>query len=150
MYEDGVFWSTHGSDCRKLKVATWAHFAPLFAGVYSPEEAAAVVRTHLLNTETFRAPFGIRTVSKQEPSYRPSTESFSWRGPVWFAPHWFIYNGLIRYGFEKERKMILETSIALLEREGFRECYNPETGEGMGARNFTWGALVVDMLQADS
>jgi len=28
---------------------------------------------------------------------------------------------------------------------GFREYYNPFTGEGMGARGFTWGGLVLDM-----
>ncbi|MDP2641883.1 MAG: hypothetical protein Q8P21_01150 [bacterium] len=148
MYEDGVFWSTYGIDYKKIKVATWAHFAPLFAGIYSQEEASAVVKTYLLDENTFKSPFGIRTVSKQEPSYQSSAESFSWRGPIWFAPHWFIYKGLARYqGFESEREMILDASAALLEREGFRECYNPETGEGMGAENFTWGALVTDMME---
>lgn len=148
MFEDGLFWSTYGSDYKKIKVATWAHFAPLFAGLYTREEAEAVVREHLLNEETFKAPFGIRTTSRQEPSYHSSVEGFSWRGPVWFVPHWFIYEGLKRYGFDKERKMILQMSKTLIEKSGFRECYNPETGEGMGARNFTWGALVVDMMES--
>ncbi|HEY4521110.1 MAG TPA: glycoside hydrolase, partial [Candidatus Paceibacterota bacterium] len=70
---------------------------------------------------------------------------FSWRGPVWMAPHWFIYHGLVRYGYAKEAADIRAKSIALLERSGFRECFNPETGEGLGARGFTWGALVLDM-----
>jgi len=148
MYEDGVFWSTYGNDYKKVKVATWAHFAPLFAGLYSPSEASLVVEKHLLDKETFLAPFGIRTVSKKEPSYRETAESFSWRGPVWFAPHWFIYKGLLRYGFEKEARMILDMSASLLERGGFREYYNPETGEGLGAEGFTWGTLVVDMMRA--
>lgn len=147
MFEDGLFWSTYGSDYKKIKVATWAHFAPLFAGLYSQEEAEDVVKKYLLDEETFKAPFGIRTVSKQEPSYHSSAEGFSWRGPVWLAPHWFIYEGLRRYGFEKEREMILNMSKSLIEKSGFRECYNPETGEGIGAKNFTWGALVVDMMK---
>lgn len=146
MFEDGIFWSTYRSDYKKIKVATWAHFAPLFAGLYSPDEALLVVRKHLCNRETFLAPFGIRTVSKEEPSYRETAESLSWRGPVWFAPHWFIYKGLKRYGLKEEAKMVLDLSVALLEKEGFREYYNPETGEGLGAEGFTWGTLVTDMI----
>ena len=146
MFEDGIFWSTYGNDYIKIKTATWAHFAPLFAGLYSEEEAHNIVNTHLMNEETFKSPFGIRTVSKQEPSYHANIDSFSWRGPLWFAPHWFIYKGLKRYGFDKEAEMILGFSTVLLESEGFREYYNPETGKGLGAQDFTWGTLVVDMM----
>jgi glycogen debranching enzyme len=148
-FEDGVFWSCTGLEYEKLKVVTWAHFAPLFAGLYSPEEAAALVRTHLLNPETFWAPYGVRTVSKQEPAYMAKSydEGFSWRGPVWMAPHWFVYHGLRRYGYETEAAQIREKSEALLQKSGFRECFNPETGDGYGATKFTWGALVLDMKQ---
>lgn len=147
MFEDGVFWSTYSQDYIKIKVATWAHFAPLFAGIYSPEEAQVVVKNHLLNEETFKSPFGIRIVSKREPSYQATALSFSWRGPIWFAPQWFIYKGLIRYGFKNEAEMVRNASIDLLEKGGFREYYSPETGEGQGAKNFTWGALVTDMIE---
>jgi glycogen debranching enzyme len=147
MFAEGVYWSTMGSDFRMLKVATWTHFVPLFAGLYTPLEAEAVVREHLSNAETFSAPFGIRTTSKQEAAYRSHVDDFSWRGPVWMAVHWFIYRGLMRYKFEREAADIRTKSLALLERSGFRECFNPETGEGYGAHNFTWGALALDMME---
>lgn len=57
MLEDGVFWSTYGNDYKKIKVATWAHFAPLFAGICSQEEASTLVRLHLLDEDTFRSAF---------------------------------------------------------------------------------------------
>lgn len=147
LFDDGVYWSAAGADYAPIKVATWAHFAGLFAGLYSPEEAENVVRAHLLDTETFYAPFGIRTVSKKEQTYRAQgyADGFSWRGPVWMVPHWFIYRGLLRYGYRAEAADIRAKSIALLERSGFRECFDPETGEGQGAHGFTWGALVLDM-----
>ena len=144
MFDDGLFWSTMGPAHEKIRIATWAHFAPMFAGLYTLEEAEALLQIHLRNEETFRAPFGIRTVSKQESSYRP--DGF-WRGSVWFAPHWFVYKGLMRYGFKKEAEDIRAKSTALLERSGFREYFNPETGEGYGAHEFTWGALVLDMME---
>ncbi|OGG50362.1 hypothetical protein A3C18_00655 [Candidatus Kaiserbacteria bacterium RIFCSPHIGHO2_02_FULL_54_11b] len=150
LFADGVYWSATGRDYTLLRAATWGHFAPLFAGLYTSEEAEKVVRTHLLDPETFYAPFGIRTVSKRERAYRAEGygDGFSWRGPVWMAPHWFIHHGLLRYGYKKEAADIRAKSVALLERSGFRECFNPETGEGQGAHGFTWGALVLDMADA--
>lgn len=144
LFADGVFWSAAGADSYELlSVATWAHFVPLFAGLYSPEEARSLVKNQLLNEDTFWAPRGVRTVSRRERAYRP--DGF-WRGSVWMAPHWFIYRGLMRYGFIDEARLIREKSLALLERAGFREYFDPETGEGYGAHNFTWGALVTDMM----
>ncbi|OGG58069.1 hypothetical protein A2853_01110 [Candidatus Kaiserbacteria bacterium RIFCSPHIGHO2_01_FULL_55_17] len=148
MFEGGMFYSTMGAEYTKLKVATWAHFVPLFAGLYTPPEAEAVVEKHLKNPDTFCAPFGIRTTSRKETAYRSRADDFSWRGPIWIAEHWFIYHGLTRYGFTKEAEDIRTKSISLIERSGFSECFDPETGEGFGARNFTWGALVLDMIEA--
>lgn len=144
MFEDGVFWSATGEKHTRLKVATWAHFAPLFAGLYTKEEAKALIKKHFHNSDTFRSSFGIRTVSKQEPSYR--SNGF-WRGPVWFAPQWFIYQGLKDYGFTDEADWIRDTTHALVQRHGFREYFNPENGKAYGAYNFTWGTLVLDMIE---
>lgn len=147
MFEEGVYWSFAGTAHRKLKVHTWTHFLPLFAGLYSKEEAAHVIEKYFKDEETFRAPWGMRTVSKKERAYRGEgyAEGFSWRGPVWHSPQWFVYRGLKRYGYDTEAAWLREKSRALLEHAGFRECFNPETGEGLGAKGFTWGALILDM-----
>lgn len=142
LLKDGVFWSAWGRDHELLPVATWAHFAPLFADLYTKEEAEAVVKNHFHNEETFHSHYGIRTVSKQEVSYRPNG---FWRGPIWFAPHWFIFHGLQSYGFAAEAKWIADTSRELVKQNGFREYFNPETGAAYGAKKFTWGTLVLDM-----
>ena len=145
MLEDGVFWSVEGENQNKLKVATWAHFIPLFAGLYTQEEAKALIETYFHDHTSFRCPYCIRTVSQQEPSYRAAG---FWRGPVWFAPHWFIYHVLKRYSFEEEAVWLREVSTRLVEHNGFREYFNPETGKAYGAHNFTWGTLVLDMQGA--
>ncbi|MGE5541097.1 MAG: amylo-alpha-1,6-glucosidase [Bacillota bacterium] len=144
MLDDGVFWPVAGEHHELLKVATWSHFMPLFAELYTKEEAKAVVETHFHDHTTFRSPYGIRTVSQHEPSYRAAG---FWRGPLWFAPHWFIYKGLRAYGFESEAAWIRTVSERLIEHNGFREYFNPETGKAYGAHNFTWGTLVLDMLE---
>jgi glycogen debranching enzyme len=144
MLRDGVFWSAAGEHHELLTVATWAHFAPLFAGLYTKEEAAALMEKHFHDHATFRSSFGIRTVSQQEPAYRAAG---FWRGPIWMAPHWFIYKGLKDYGFTDEAEWLRSVSQRLIEKNGFREYFNPETGKAYGAHNFTWGALVLDMLE---
>jgi len=144
LFENGVYWSASDHVYRLLKVPTWAHFAPLFADLYTKEEAEALIKEHFNNTETFKAPFGIRTVSKKEPSYQ--RDGF-WRGPVWIAPHWFMYKGLVAYGFKNEAAFLKESTLSLLERSGFREYFDPETGAGYGAKDFTWGTLALDMTE---
>jgi len=142
MFEDGVFWSVDGKDNRKFKVATWAHFVPLFANLYTKKEADEVMERHFRNEKTFRSPYGIRSVSREEPSY--GSNKF-WRGPIWLAPQWFIYKGLRSYGYTEDADFIRDTFSKCVHQSSFREFFNPETGEGRGARNFTWGTLALDM-----
>lgn len=146
MFEDGVFWSVAGQDHTKLKVATWAHFIPLFADLYTQEEAEFLMEEHFRNDNTFRSQYGIRTVSKEEPSYR--SERF-WRGPIWLAPQWFMYKGLQAYGLKEDAAFIKRAMEACVQKSGFREYFNPETGEGLGAKDFTWGTLLLDMQEEE-
>lgn len=143
MLEDGIFWSTYGKDYKKIKVKTWAIFAPLFANVATESEAKNLVKNYFLNPDEFFLPFILPTTSKSEISFNPNG---FWRGPIWMSTNWIVFKGLKNYGFELEAKYLLDSSIKLLGKSGFREQYNPLTGEGYGAINFTWGGLVVDML----
>ncbi len=142
MFEDGVYWSVMGPKHEKIKVATWAHFVPMFASLYTQAEAEAVVRNHFRNDLTFRSRFGIRSVSMKEESYR--SDGF-WRGPIWLSPQWFIYKGLRAYGFKDEAAFVKSAMYNNVDSSNFREYFNPETGEGLGAKHFTWGTLILDM-----
>jgi glycogen debranching enzyme len=155
MREDGLFWNVYGKDSHHIKVKTWALFAPLVAGALSESEAKLLVDEHLNDASTFWSTYPIPTTAMNEESFNPEeavgTPTWlhpNWRGPVWMAPNWFAYRGLMRYGFHKEAETIKERSIMLLARSGFREYFHPMTGEGMGARDFTWGGLVLDMNEA--
>lgn len=142
MNSDGLYLSTFGEDYQKIKVKTWAIFSPLFAKIPSQEEARVLVSDYLLNSKFFLTKYSVPTVSQDEPSYDP--KGF-WRGSAWIATNWFIYKGLLQYGFNDEAQKIKDISILLIEQSGFRERFNPETGEGLGAQDFTWGTLIVDM-----
>lgn len=143
MLEEGVFWSVYGLHHKKIKLKSWAIFAPLFAGIYAPKEAEKVVERYLLNKKFFNTRFLIPTISKDEPSF--DTKGF-WRGPVWIAVNYFIFKGLLRYKMDDLAKQVAQATLGLLKKNGFREYFNPLTGRGMGAKDFTWGGLILDMV----
>ena len=39
--------------------------------------------------------------------------------------------------------------LGTITREGLREYYDPYTGEGLGARDFAWTSLVLEMADPD-
>lgn len=143
MCEDGVYWSVYKSPLQKIKVLTWAIFAPLYAGLYTQEEAEYCIVRYLRSDRDFATPYLVPTVSLSDPAYAP--QGF-WRGPTWIGTNWFIYHGLRRYGFHDDAERIKHASHSLLAKSGFREQFDPITGEGLGARDFTWGGLILDML----
>lgn len=143
MLQDGIMYSTVGLDYQPIKIKTWAMFAPLFGELHSQAEAESLVERHLLNPKEFKAPYMLPTVAMDEPSFDPAG---FWRGPVWIATNWFIFKGLLNYNLGRTAEPILNDSLRLVSQSGLREQFNPLTGAGMGAANFTWGGLVLDML----
>jgi glycogen debranching enzyme len=127
---------------RNLPATEWTRFMPLYAGMVSKAEAAKLV-AELFDSDSFLSAHGARTLSKKDIGYEPSAGF--WRGPIWHAPHFFLYKGLRRYGFDKEARVIKEKTSDLLKTSGFYEYYDAETGVGLGAQNFTWGALYLAM-----
>lgn len=142
MLEDGIFYSTYGKGYKKIKVKTWAIFTPLFAEILNREEVKKLVSAYLLNKDEFWTKFPVPTTALSEPAFKP--EGF-WRGPTWIATNWFIYKGLVNYGFTEIAEEIRKSSESLIAKSGFREYFNPQTGKGLGAKDFTWGGLVMDM-----
>ncbi len=59
--------------------------------------------------------------------------------------NWFLYHALKKRGFVEQSERLRRSLWALIEKGGFREYYNPQTGEGYGAREFTWSGLALDM-----
>jgi glycogen debranching enzyme len=151
-FADGSFWSAQGPNKPLVHVNTWARFAPLFAGLYTPAEAAALVAEHFHDAASFATAYPLPTVAQNDPSYAPEEPTWGdawqhpdWRGSVWMLPNWCVYHGLVHYGFTKEATQLREQSINLIEQSGMRENYHPQTGAGQGAEGFTWSGLVLDM-----
>lgn len=54
-------------------------------------------------------------------------------------------HALHKRGFGERADRLRRALWQAIEKSGFREYYDPLTGEGHGARDFTWSALLIDM-----
>jgi putative isomerase len=139
--------------CLIQRIGVWSNFLPLWAGIATPEQAARMVKEHLLDPRTFAAPAGVRTLSKMEKMYdiRASGNPSSWLGPVWIVANYLVFRGLVRYGFAAEARDLCDRTIRLLARDverfgAMHEYYEPETGEPLLNRGFqNWNYLVLNM-----
>ena len=122
---------------------------PLWAGLATEREAIAVVK-NMLGEDTFNTKLPFPTASKDNNKYNPIKY---WRGPVWLDQAYFGVVGLDNYGYKKEAKKmakkLIENAKGLKEGEPIRENYNPETGEGLHASNFSWSSSVYYLLCKD-
>jgi glycogen debranching enzyme len=87
------------------------------------------------------------------PSYDLSGAEFDrrryWRGPVWTNTNWMVWRGLKQHGRAAQAREVEESTVGLVERSGFREYFDPFTGEGYGSVDFSWtAALLIDVLRA--
>jgi glycogen debranching enzyme len=143
----GLFWDLAGRDHRPLRTSTWSSLAPLALPSLPPEIGRRLVEEQLLDPRRYAAPFGIPSVSMEEPAFRPGWHLFRcWRGPAWVCTAWLLLPGMRRAGYVEEADRILAGYVGLVERHGFREYYNPINGEGLAARCFGWSTLLVDLL----
>ena len=127
-----------------LKEPSVAALMPLYAGCISDERAKLLVRL-LENEHIFGPAYPVPSVPCNSPWFDPVRY---WQGPTWFNANWLIIDGLKRYGFNDHAAALTESTIELATKHGFSEYYNPETGDPLGAHDFSWtAALTIDLLK---
>ena len=70
-----------------------------------------------------------------------------WRGPTWLFSTLPLLIGLLRLGYRDAATEMARRTAGLVRRSGFREYYNPFTGEGLGAGPFATSAVSLDALE---
>lgn len=70
-----------------------------------------------------------------------------WRGPAWLIVNYMISDGMTNAGQGAVADRIVSDSLALIDKSGFAEYYDPMTGEPCGGKTFTWtAAMVIEFL----
>ena len=124
------------------------NFYPLLAKAATPEQAARMVKEHLLNQAEFWGDWPLPSIARSDPAFR---DQEYWRGRVWGPMNFLVYLGLLNYDQPGARRQLAERSLALFEKEWkqnghVHENYNAITGEGDDVRSsdrfYHWGALL--------
>nr|WKN38570.1 trehalase-like protein [Tunicatimonas sp. TK19036] len=151
MYDDesSAFYDVYGKENTKIKVLTPTIFFPVVIREMPGDICERVIDAHFFNQKEFEVPFPIPSVAKNHPSFNPEQSLYIWRGPTWILFNWFMHQFFIEKNFSDEASRLVESIKKLIRISGFREYYNPFTGEGHGARDFTWAGLVVDMMNME-
>ena len=144
--EAGAFFDLSGKAERSVKVITISSLMPLILEDLPGEIVERTVEGALTSPDHFWLPYPLPSVSASEPKFMPGNpHGFIWRGPTWLNTNWFLSQALRRYGYKSLADRIVAKTHELVEGAGFREYYNPYTGEGYGAQDFGWSTIVLDM-----
>jgi glycogen debranching enzyme len=148
--EDAAFYDVYGPKNHKLRILTPTVFFPLAIEGMDRSIAKKVIDRHFYNKEEFAAPYPLPSVALNDPAFSREESLYLWRGPSWVFLNWFLHGILIKYGQRDAAENLTKTVLNLIEKSGFREYYEPFTGQGMGAKDFTWAGLVIDMIRTES
>lgn len=144
----GLFWNLVGKEEKQTKVKTIISLMPLIIRQL-PKKITDRLVEHLSNSNEFLTPYPVASVSQDEPSFKSNNRlylrEFIWRGSLSINTNWFLVNGLRHHGYHRFADKIAKISKQLVERYGFSEFYDSLTGEPVGAKNFGWATLVVDL-----
>jgi len=140
-----------GPDGRPLRVSTWAGLAPLVLEHLPEDIGRRLVEEHLLDPRRYWLPFPVPSTAADEPAFRPGRlgriAPRYWRGPTWLFSTLPLLIGLLRLGYRDAATEMAGRTAGLVRRSGFREYYNPFTGEGLGAGPFATSAIALDALE---
>jgi putative isomerase len=143
-----------GWDCLIQRLGVWSGFLAMWSGVATPEQAKQMVEKNLIDTNTFCAPYGVRSLSKMEKMYdlRATSNPSNWLGPIWVNANYLVARGLVKYGYQDEARRLAEKTIKLIgmdyEKNGvLHEYYLPDNGEPVMNRGFQdWNYLVLNLI----
>lgn len=137
-----------------LRIQTFTGFLPLWCGIATKEQAAALVQRNWLSDDRLRAAHGVRTLSRHEAMYTLafSSNPSNWLGPVWIICNYFVWQALANYGYRALADEMASKTIALLAASlrsdgSLNEYYHPDTGKPLSHKGFMdWNLLVTEMI----
>ncbi len=140
----GLYFDIDARSGRLIREPSVSCLLPLALGGMPAGRREELLR-RLTDPEGFWLRYPVPSVPRNSRHFRPSGRRYLWRGPTWINTNWLIWEGLKRHGCVEPAEAVARSSRELVEGSGFREYYNPLTGEGGGARDFGWSTLAAVM-----
>ena len=156
MYDEdaALFWPLIRPEPRHHPAFTWSALSPLALPDLPETIGRQLVERYLLDPSCFWLPLPPPSVSASDPSFSlddtvlPGVRRY-WRGPTWINAAWLLWLGLVRLGYDNEATELARRLCAAVQREGLREYYHSYSGAGMGAVDFGWSSLALELLDPD-
>lgn len=144
--EAGAFFDLSGVAEKQVEVVTISSLMPLVLADLPRNIVERLVNDWVSNPEHFWLPYPLPSVPASNPKFMPGNpRGFIWRGPTWVNTNWFLSHSLRGHGYAELADTIVAKTHEAIELSGFREYYDPYTAEGLGARNFGWTTLALDL-----
>ena len=144
--EAGAFFDLSGVAENPVKVTTISSLMPLILDDLPRSIVERLITDWVSSPQHFWTPYPLPSVPVSDRNFLPGHPGgFIWRGPSWMNTNWFLSHALRRHGYLNLADTIVAKSHECVERSGFREYYHPYTAEGLGARDFGWSTLILDM-----
>jgi hypothetical protein len=83
--------------------------------------------------------YGVRSLDAR---HRERSARNYWRGPIWANITWLTALGLELHGEHGAARTLRSQMMLAVEGSGMREYFAPESGRGLGARDFAWTAAL--------
>jgi alpha,alpha-trehalase len=166
--DEAMFYNIRRDTGKPVKRISYSSFVPLIDDILNGKEAKAMITRYMLNKDVMLAPYGIRSLSKQDPDYNNAAiivPYSNWQGPIWINANYMNYIALKRNGFDKEAAelsgILGRMVLADIQKWGsMHEDYDAETGAGLAptpeqSENHVfsgfvgWNLLAQDLLQCE-
>jgi glycogen debranching enzyme len=93
----------------------------------------------LVTTGALASRYGVRSLDRDHPERSPRNY---WRGPAWTNVTWLSAWALAERGELEASESLREQMFSAVEGGGMREYFVPDSGRGLGARDFAWTAAL--------
>ena len=134
---DGLIRAVDMTDETTLEVTSAGSALALLAPGLGSEHMEAV--SDLVTTGVLASAYGVRSLDREHPER--SARNY-WRGPVWANVTWLCALALEDHGDRVAAAKMRFRMMEAIEGGGMREYFVPDSGRGLGARDFAWTAAL--------
>ena len=142
----GQYYSREFVGHRLIKESSIATLIALYSGIVPKSNAEQIVSL-LENEQYFGSPYPVASAPQNSDWF---DEKRYWQGPSWANTNWLIIDGLQRAGYTEHANALRETTLEMIQKQGFFEYFSPLDGSPAGAERFSWTAAVaIDLALTD-